>query len=47
MNMTDHSERDAPYSTPSPSTCAASAKYANVTRPVVAIPTARIRAPRP
>src|SRR3954451_963347 len=46
--MIDHTSAIRLYSTLSPpSTCAARTKYASVTRPVVAIPTARIRAPRP
>src|SRR3954447_11284760 len=44
-NRTDHSSEIAPYAALG-STCDATAKYANVKRPVDAIPTERIRAPR-
>ena len=48
VNMIDQTSAMRLYSTLSPpSTCAASTKYASVTMPVVAIPTARILAPRP
>src|SRR5688500_20070147 len=46
MNISDHSSEMPLYSTSS-STCDATAKYAKVTTPVVAMPTERIRAPRP
>jgi hypothetical protein len=44
-NSTDHSSEIAPYSAAG-STCDATAKYANVNRPVDAMPTDRMRAPR-
>jgi hypothetical protein len=46
MNRTAHSSEIAPYSSRS-RTFDATAKYANVTRPVVASPIERTRAPRP
>ena len=45
-NMIDHSSEIRVYWS-GVSACAASAKYANVTTPVVAMPIDRIRAPRP
>ena len=45
-NITDHSSEIA-LVLDLVSTCEASEKYAKVTRPVVAIPIERIRAPRP
>src|SRR5215211_3399599 len=44
-NSTDHSSEIAPYAAPA-STCEATAKYANVNRPVDAMPTDSTRAPR-
>jgi hypothetical protein len=44
--MIDQTSEMCLYST-GLSACAASAKYANVTRPVVAMPIDRILAPRP
>src|ERR671916_3238545 len=46
MNISDHSSETPLYSTSS-RTCDATAKYANVTTPVVAMPIERMRAPRP
>src|SRR5829696_764439 len=45
MNISAHSSETPLYSTSS-STCDATAKYAKVTTPVVAMPTERMRAPR-
>src|SRR3954462_11842531 len=44
-NSTDHSSEIAPYAALG-RTCEATAKYANVNRPIDAIPIDRIRAPR-